>query len=76
MVDFGDIRAWNPGAGQVTTWTASQASRALMSQAPYDAVGPSHQQAQHLQNVRRCAEQRMDMPRLLQDSAIEEVPTC
>lgn len=43
MVDFGDIRTWHPGAGQVTTWTASVASRAVMAQAPIDPLPPSRQ---------------------------------
>ena len=65
MVAFGDITSWKPGAGQVTTWTATAASRALVRQAARDPLPPSPQQAQHLRNAHRCAALGLPMPRLL-----------
>lgn len=65
MVAFGDITSWNPGAGQVTTWTATAESRVLMRRSPQDPLPPTPQQAQHLWNAHRCALQGLPMPRLL-----------
>lgn len=68
MVDIGSIRSWQPGAGPVTTWTASPASREAMARAGHDPVAPSFQQAQHLRTAQFAKDLGREVPRLIMAS--------
>ena len=66
MVAIGSISStWTPGRGQVTTWTASPASRALMERAERDLLAPSFQQAQHLRTAHFARNIGREVPRLI-----------
>lgn len=65
MTTMGPITSWNPGQGQVTTWTASTRTREAMRLAPVDPLPPSAQQAQHLWVAHYGDAVGRDMPRLM-----------
>ncbi len=62
MVAIGSINSWQPGGGDVTTWTASSGSRQLARNAKRDPLPPSPQQARHLWAVRAGGG---ELPRLI-----------
>lgn len=65
MVAIGSIKAWQPGRGPVTTWTASPASRQAMADAGRDPLPPSFQQAQHLRTAHGARTLGREVPRLI-----------
>ncbi len=65
MVAIGSIKAWQPGHGPVTTWTASPASREIMSRAGRDPLPPSFQQVQHLRTAHGARTVGREVPRLI-----------
>lgn len=62
---MGPIELWNPGQGQVTTWTVSPQARRILRSAPVDPLPPSAQQAQHLWAAHYGAATGRDLPRLI-----------
>lgn len=68
MVAIASIKAWQPGRGPMTTWTASPASREIMARAARDPLPPSFQQAQHLQTAHHAKALGREVPRLIMPS--------
>ncbi|MEI7913605.1 MAG: condensation domain-containing protein [Mycobacteriaceae bacterium] len=65
MVAIGSIKAWKPGRGPVTTWTASSATLAHMAQAGRDPLPASFQQESHLLSAYRAKQLGTEGPRLI-----------
>lgn len=65
MEAFGPINSWKPGDGDVTTWTASSASRRLVQCADADPLPPSAQQAGHLRVAFHGGQLGRELPRLM-----------
>lgn len=69
MVAIGSISGnWTPGAGIVTEWTASPASRELAATAPIDPLPPTFQQKQHLRSAQAAKERGRSSARLIMTS--------
>ena len=69
MVAIGSISGnWAPGAGIVTEWTASPASRELAAAAPIDPLPPTFQQKQHLRSAQAARERGRSSARLIMTS--------
>ena len=65
MVAQGPIKAWQPGTGPVTTWTASPGAREAMRAAERNALPPSFQQAGHLRAAFYGKALGRQLPRLM-----------
>ncbi|WP_024804030.1 condensation domain-containing protein [Nocardia sp. BMG51109] len=65
MVSFGFFDDWHPGAGRLTSWTASPASRAAVARAPVHEAGPSYQQEAYLRAAHRNADTGFRASRLM-----------
>lgn len=53
MVNYGFFEEWDPAGGVLTTWTATEASRAAVGRAPAHPVAPSYQQQVYLRAAHR-----------------------
>lgn len=65
MEALGPITSWQPGDGDVTTWTASSASRRLMQLTATDPLPPSFQQTGHLRVAFYGGALGRELPRLM-----------